>query len=217
MLSITEGHQLALHYSVFATAKDSVPTLAAQDVFLVRLSQVLSSWDQSNRHATGPSKIVFLLKNKYTLDRLTAKDLTGVDARTVSLVNAVANRHSCRLALATVVCTEMGLGLIGHRRDWVDEDWLSEKENIEGFDDLMDIETDLKLQHLVHLNGQPICDSVEFDVETEAIPADLETLMRFGEPDKRIIGFVCIKADPCCSRVSIAYTVSRRSMPMSYA
>ncbi|RPD82294.1 hypothetical protein L226DRAFT_528480 [Lentinus tigrinus ALCF2SS1-7] len=190
MLPVTGGYQLALHYGVFSTIEHPVLSLATQDEVLARLSQVLSSWNQAARDGTVPSKIVYLLKNKYSQDKLSASLLTGADAHTLSLVDTVAKRHGSRLGLATLVFTESGICLLGHRHYSDDNDWQSEKENIEGFDDLGDIDTDIKLQRLVDLDGHPVHDSLEFDLEKEAIPLDLETAMKSGEPDKRLIGFV---------------------------
>ncbi|TFK84204.1 hypothetical protein K466DRAFT_665316 [Polyporus arcularius HHB13444] len=187
---IAQGYQLALYYGIVQNTEHPLPTLAAQDAVLARLGQVLSSWNERAGGGSVPSKMVYLLNNKYSQGKLNATALTGADARTAQLINAAARRCGSRLGLATLVCKEEGLGLIGQRRDWVDDDWLSEKENIEGFDDLMDIETEIKLQQLVDFDGRSLNSSLEVDIEKEAIPADLESSVRSGQPDKRMIGFV---------------------------
>ncbi|KAI0800543.1 hypothetical protein C8Q74DRAFT_1237196 [Fomes fomentarius] len=165
---ITEGHQLALCYNVIHTADCLVPRLSSQDEIVSRLRQTMDEWNAARgKEADLPTKLVFLLNNKYPKDSDLRHDmLTNEDARLVALLHNVGKLHGFTLGLAQLTCIQSV---------WLVTDTDDDEPEIQ--DETVTIES------LVELDGTFIQAKLKFDLGKEGVPSHLVDQVTSSEPD----------------------------------
>ncbi|RPD82298.1 hypothetical protein L226DRAFT_22082 [Lentinus tigrinus ALCF2SS1-7] len=183
---LTGGFQLALHFDLIHTTETPQPSLSGQDCIVSRLRDIFSTWNSERGSSDTPKKIVCLLQDKHPGESLAHASLSGTDARSVLLLSNVGKLHGFRVGLATLICTERGLGEL-ERGYYGDDDW------IEGANDVSMVEVDdrdVAITRLVSLDGRLICASLEHDLKREAIPAHMLKLITAERPDKQMYAYV---------------------------
>lgn len=101
---ITSGSYLVLAFDlVCSNPTMPSPTLGPQCKELARLRQLLQTWEKGRR-ATMPSKLVYLLKHKYSYGDVRKGVLRGSDAHLAEALENCAQAHSFKLGLAVLTC-----------------------------------------------------------------------------------------------------------------
>ncbi|KAI0720050.1 hypothetical protein C8T65DRAFT_568354, partial [Cerioporus squamosus] len=183
---LTGGFQLTLHYDLVHTTEVPPPSLFDQDHTVSRLRDILSTWNSERGSNDTPRKVLYLLKSStYPRDQPAHNSLSGTDARRVSLLANVGKLHGFRVGLATLVCTERGLGELP-RGYYGDDHWT------EGANDVIMVEVDdreIEITRLVSLDGRLICTSLEHDLKREGIPTRMVKLITSERPDKQMYAY----------------------------
>lgn len=182
---ITSGFRLALAYNLIHTTQSLRPALSTNSALVDRLSRVLLAWNNRNG---DPQKIVYLLDHKYSEANLKASALKGADAQRVAILEALAQRHGFRLGLANAHCHLSGYadddgGRHYRRGGWGYHDD-SDDSDMNGDVGFAEVESrDMTIEHFVDLDGDLIADALEYEEESETIPADLTEDIESGECD----------------------------------
>lgn len=152
-----------------------------------KLSRVLLAWKDGEDDA-GPEKIVYLLDHKYSEANLKASALKGADAQKVAILQILAQRHGFGLGLANAHCRLSGPadddGGGYYRRDrwrcYDDEDEDEDDEDV----DFAEVESrEMTIENFVDLNGRLISKLLDYEEESETIPAELTEDVESGECD----------------------------------
>ncbi|KAK1228340.1 hypothetical protein PQX77_008593 [Marasmius sp. AFHP31] len=162
---IESGYRLALSYNLFHTTNSLRPSLSSQNDMIGRLRHIFLSWKQQE---SEPDKMIYMLDHKYSQASLSASALKGKDAHTVAVLDCLSKEIGFSLGLAHIEHHETGQandygGRRGGYWDESEEDDDVEMGEIE--------ESTTSIQNLVDLDGKHISDNVDFDDETETIPA----------------------------------------------
>ncbi|KAI9060522.1 hypothetical protein FKP32DRAFT_1595275 [Trametes sanguinea] len=184
--AVTSGYRLALSFDLIHTTNSLRPTLS-ESTLPARLLRVLLSWKKGEGDA--PTKVVYLLSHKYSHANLRGSALKGVDAHLVALLENAATPHGFHLGLANLTCTERGTADDyggGYRHGWGRRCYYDEWDSRDADVDMEEVEdTSVDIKHLVDLDGRLIKESVNCDLEAEAIPQSLVEVVTSGAFDKQ--------------------------------
>ncbi|KAG8947667.1 hypothetical protein FRC00_009007, partial [Tulasnella sp. 408] len=200
---ITGGNRLVLHYSLIHTTNSPCPTLPSPSKAINRLIEVLTSWKKSVQDEEAPSKIVYLLDDKYSTANLTENGLDGRDAYITSVTKDIAEKSGFKLLLAHLELSGRGEAFCGPRQKWGRRRYRhsendSDREETAGadpsrvkFEHESSVEYDLELSDLRSLDGTPLKDRIDllemlYPEEmkaVESVPGDLKAALKRGKPD----------------------------------
>ena len=165
---ITSGYRLALSFNLVHTTTALRPALSSPNSATVRVQEILKNWQDGDE---GLHKIIYLLSHKYSQANVRGSALKGEDANLVSVLESVARPLGFHLGLANVTCTQHGYG-----NDFGPD---AKVEPIE-FES-----TDVEISDLVDLDGKPVTEHFEYDIEREVIPPKFAREMTSGEYDEQ--------------------------------
>ncbi|KAJ8072943.1 hypothetical protein PM082_019806 [Marasmius tenuissimus] len=172
---ITGGYRFALSYNLFHTTNSIRPSLSLIGDGIGTLRHILLSWKQQ---ASDPDKIIYMLDHKYSRASLSASALKGKDAHIISALDSLSKELGFSLGLAHIEHCQAGQAsnhgagsYYRSRRRFrcgYDEDD-EYGENVE-MEEVHNRTT--SVENLVDLDGKLISNYVNFDDETETIPAN---------------------------------------------
>ena len=106
---------VVLYCFLVHTTQQPVPALSLQDGITSRLRGVFTQWNNTKGSGTAsPTKVIYPLNGKYPRDNLRRQVLTGLDARSVDLLNNIAMLHRSNVALATLTYEVHGSYITDH-------------------------------------------------------------------------------------------------------
>ena len=192
---ITSGYRLALSYNLIHTARSLRPAPVTNTALVDKLSRVLLAWGNDNGDIS-PQKIIYLLDHKYSEVNLKASALKGADAQKVAILEILAKKHGFSLGLANAHCRLTGPADDNGGRDYRRDHWGGcygdSSDSCYGDDvneddlDFAEIEgREMTIEHFVDLDGDLICDNLEYKEEAETIPTDLTEVVESGECDEQ--------------------------------
>lgn len=165
---ITGGYRFALSYNLVHTTTALRPALSINTSAVEKLRYILLSWKQDD---SGPEKIIYLLDHQYSQANLSGSALKGEDAHMMASLESLGRELGFQLGLANLVHNVTG-----------DPD---EDDDPYGGDVSMGEIQDrtMSIKHLVDVDGRLIREHLDFDEESETIPADLAEKIEGGDPD----------------------------------
>lgn len=205
--AITGGYRLALSFNLVHTTDALRPALS-KSTLPPGLQHALSSWQQAETDEDAPQKIIYLLSHKYSRAALGGSALKGTDAHLVAVLDNVGKQYGMRIGLANLTCTESGTADdYGGYDNWTsDEEYndggrRSKHDNVR-MEEVED--TDVKIEHLVDLDGKLIRQSIDYDLETEVIPEELVEQITDGRYDHQDYEGYQGNVSPMCAPVRTA-------------
>ncbi|GJE87369.1 2OG-Fe(II) oxygenase [Phanerochaete sordida] len=157
---VTSGYRLALSYNLIHTTQAPRPALALDPTISTRLSTVLATW-QGAKGRRAPQKILYFLNHSYSHANFHAGALKGADAQKAAILASLAPQHEFALGLANVSCRLAGAADDEYGRGRGDVD----------FGEIQD--SDITVEHFVDMAGNLLAPLLEFDEESETVPAEL--------------------------------------------
>lgn len=101
VLPVTEGSCVVLQYELINTTSSLHPALSQETEFQEELLPLLSKW-MENAGTSFPSKLVYLLQEKYPRSKLCFNRLKAADAATVTALRAAVTQLDLHIGLATI-------------------------------------------------------------------------------------------------------------------